>query len=374
MMHHSETCEKSKEKILLFGTAEGYLNDLEQVEMLMYQIFKKEIGMLYKNKKIYTPHYRYPLSVVLFVNREKAGFFDPEKYQIGIHRSLLHKEETLLKDVLRHEIAHFLTFVEFGSLVKPHGAEFRQICNRYHWNENVMQATLSVSFPALTSSKKMQKLRAMTKSSNIHEAKIALQKLENLSLDSEESDASDFSLIELGCVKRGVQKWESMARYLMLLETLPIINHTEKGFILEVFGPAKKIEIATYSFEVIERAIQSEQIRLKKAGKLKGLSESIAFYSGFIEGLTSELHKKKSKSQNLKESTRALTVTQESLHRQMSRFFPNLRFRNRSQKALKMPYKIGKDLGKEFEMPEGISSRQPPIKKLSLYESNNCLS
>ena len=50
-----------------------------------------------------------------------------------------------IKDIIRHELAHMMTFVCYGKELMPHGPEFREVCERYGWNSEVKRASSDLS-------------------------------------------------------------------------------------------------------------------------------------------------------------------------------------------------------------------------------------
>ena len=56
------------------------------------------------------------------------GYFDSNFYELGFHECLMQSSREQLSNVIRHELAHYMTFINYGEAVQPHGAEFRAFC------------------------------------------------------------------------------------------------------------------------------------------------------------------------------------------------------------------------------------------------------
>ena len=82
--------------------------------------------------------------MVVFEKKNVLGFFDPHGYQIGLSKRLIFEaKENLLRDIIRHEVAHFLAYIQLGIL--DHGPYFKKICQQFSWDEHVQSATIDLS-------------------------------------------------------------------------------------------------------------------------------------------------------------------------------------------------------------------------------------
>jgi predicted SprT family Zn-dependent metalloprotease len=48
------------------------------------------------------------------------GYFDPNFYELGFHECLMHSNRELLQNIIKHELAHYITFINYGDTVEPH--------------------------------------------------------------------------------------------------------------------------------------------------------------------------------------------------------------------------------------------------------------
>ena len=57
-----------------------------------------------------------PIGVTVFRSREKLGSFDPHNYQIGKRTSDVGVKEIVLQNILRHEMAEYMTHLLYETL------------------------------------------------------------------------------------------------------------------------------------------------------------------------------------------------------------------------------------------------------------------
>ncbi len=131
----------------------------------------------------------YPINVVIYNNKSMLAYFDSDFYQLGFHECLMHSSRDLLRNVIRHELAHYLTFVDHGETYQPHGVDFKAVCQQMNWGAEVSRATFCLDGAGDASVaeesgvfRKVQKLMALANSSNKHEAEQAMIKSQQLLL------------------------------------------------------------------------------------------------------------------------------------------------------------------------------------------------
>ena len=163
--------------------------------------FVQEIKLVIRNILTTEAHFRctehrfydrfqmrsFPIDVVIYNHRSMLGYFDAGFYELGFHESLMHAKKELLHNVIRHELAHYITFIEYGSTAEPHSAQFLKICQRLGWGENVSRAAMRYN-PEETKEeedgvlRKVKKLMALGASAQTHEAEQAMIKSQQLLL------------------------------------------------------------------------------------------------------------------------------------------------------------------------------------------------
>ena len=83
----------------------------------------------------------YPIKVVIYNNKSMLGYFESDFYELGFHECLMHWGRDRLDDVIKHELAHYITFINHGAGVQPHGPEFTAFCHTMGWGKQVYAAT-----------------------------------------------------------------------------------------------------------------------------------------------------------------------------------------------------------------------------------------
>jgi len=97
---------------------------LKKGHRLALRILREEVHLKVGNTRFYLNNRSYPLHLVAFEHPSRLGYFRAEFYEIGINKSYLFESEKDLLDLLRHELAHYLTFIKHGPHVPHHGKDF----------------------------------------------------------------------------------------------------------------------------------------------------------------------------------------------------------------------------------------------------------
>lgn len=250
--------------------------------------------------------HRYPLSFITFEREKLLGFFDSKYLQIGIHRHFLFlNDDKLLRNVIRHELVHYLTHIQFGAIVGAHGSEFKNLCHSFGYGSDISSATYEDFEGELMSSphdskspviEKIKKLLRLSESSNPHEAELALQKANTLLREHHLNPISEvpndeviYHIKVLTESARVSAKDQAISEILSHFFVKPIFNHGRGIFRLEVFGLPHHIEMAEYLYEYLNQEIDSLWEATKKQYKLKGLKAKNSFIWGLCEGFMAKL-------------------------------------------------------------------------------------
>ena len=81
----------------------------------------------------------YPIQIVIFNDRNMLGYFDPTFYELGFHERLMYSRKEQLHEVIKHELAHYITFITHGEGVQAHGPEFRAFCQSMGWGKRFIK-------------------------------------------------------------------------------------------------------------------------------------------------------------------------------------------------------------------------------------------
>ncbi len=265
------------------------------------EILAEEMGFKISGSRFQYGRIRYPLNVVVFERKKYLGQFESSSLLIGINKLLMYSAKTeVIKNVLRHEIAHYICFIENGNQVEPHGFEFKKICQRFGWNEEISKATFNFlaenekiegDLPSERIIEKVKKLLLLTQSPNLHEAELATIKANNLIL-AHNLERLDQKPDELTYLKRVISGKKTTGKTRAIYEILkqffvyPVFNYAHGVFYLEVIGSLENVEIADYVANYLDLELE----KIWKGQKLKGISQKNSFMEGLAEGFTKKLN------------------------------------------------------------------------------------
>jgi hypothetical protein len=266
------------------------------------EIIGLETSAIMRRTRFEYAGFTFPISIIAFEDdRQKKtqtlGFFCHETYSIFINYFLCKNMNAFdLKNLLRHEIAHYLTFIDFGSSVSPHGKEFHQICEKFNWSEQVSKASIELMDIAtdktIQTQAKIEKLLNLSASSNIHEASLALEKARTLMLESglkvsiiEIESEAVYYVKTLKTYKRQSPKLKAIYLILDAMGLGVVMSSSTNEIRLESFGAKEKVGQSQDIFNYIESTL--EQLVTKE--KIKGIRSRNSFYLGFSRAVKSKI-------------------------------------------------------------------------------------
>lgn len=274
-----------------------------KIRSLVKEIIINEMHLTMDKSRIRIKNTFYPLSIVVFEDQQKLGYFDSRFFELGISKKLMYQANTrVLKNIIRHELAHFISFVEHGPQVM-HGEEFKIICRRYLWDDEVERAYINVELQNeemhgdLQSEKllaKIKKLLALASSENSHEAELATLRANalllehNLSfLNAQKTNAADYNVYVERVIEGSRKNSKHMAIYEILktFHVSPIFNQGRGAFYLEVIGEKTNVELAVYVASYLDSMLEIMWSETKKQNKdLSSVSAKNAYFKGVATG------------------------------------------------------------------------------------------
>lgn len=258
-------------------------------------------------------------SIVVFESDKEWGFFRPSFQQIGLNHSLMYMAKTeVIKNVLRHELAHFYMFLTHANAYTythghnhrgphDHGSEFRKVCHRFGWRKDVWAARGDVSrdniriegdIPSERVIEKVKKLMALAESKNRHESELAMAKanqlllqhnLQRLSQEELEEVRREESLTYVEDILKSKRLTAKMLAITDILETFyvnPIINRgNTKVVTIQIIGDKTNVELAAYVGAFLDRELERlwEENR-KKWKQVSGVRGKKWFMMGVAQG------------------------------------------------------------------------------------------
>ena len=251
---------------------------LKKLTLWTKEILRDEFGVRVARTRFHTSDgWTWPIVLVAIDDAARLGYFDPDHYIIGVHKSLMYTaKDQVIKDLLRHELAHYFTFIEcstgaqsadWPAGINAHGPEFRAVCEKYHLAADVRAASVDVrgqneaiegELESEAVIEKIRKLMSLAQSDNEHEAALATVRANQLmlkhNLDAIAASGGPLDEIEY-CVRLVIASRRSNPRIAaigrILREFLVVPVHTGEG--LEVTGTRANVENAEYIASFLDR-------------------------------------------------------------------------------------------------------------------------
>lgn len=345
-----------------------FLNDIKS---LLKDVLSKEVGLKTYGDRFYDKweKYSYPIKPVIFNHKKMLGYFDPHFYEIGFHECLMQTKQEFLLDIIRHELAHYITFINFGASVEAHGREFQEFCLRMRWSEEVRKATTClddhINMPVADENhilRKVQKLMALATSHNKHEAELAMIKSQQLLLkhnidvkNIEDQEDEKIFLKRILKQKKENAKLRSIAKILETFFVNTIYNHKEGCIYLEVIGSATNVEIAEYVANTLELQLDLmwEQTK-KQEPALKGIVAKNSFFLGVAQGYCNKIHFLKK--QYDKNTSNALILIEKKLQDAKAMVYPRLSSRKSSARYCSKSSWLGEQAGSKLNINPAVNN------------------
>lgn len=334
-------------------------------------IMAKEMGISFGRNRFKWKNYSIPLSFVIFEHPTFLGHFNSHIYQIGLNKKLMYTaKDKVLKDIIRHELAHLFCFLMHGRTVDDHGVEFREICRSFGWDESVYRAYMSVENENdkiegdLKSEKvieRIKKLLNLASSENKHEAELATIKanqlllkhnLEHINSQNEEEDVVVKRVLE---GTRKTSKHQAIYEILTTFHVQPVFNHGRGHFYLEILGDRVNVEIADYIANYLDLELEHLwKMAQKENVGLKGLANKNSFFEGMAQG-----YKEKMREQKSHIDSKALVLLKKDLEKKSEVVYSSLRYTSsKGSSKGSEGRKIGKNMGRDLSFRQGIDKKQ----------------
>jgi hypothetical protein len=285
---------------------------LDRLAVLAKRILRDDFGVSVGRSRFSTADgWSWPILLVAIDDRERLGYFDPSDGTIGIHKRLMYTaKDRVLENLLRHELAHYFTFIEHhgsGSDDLPHGPQFQRVCDTYGLGPEVRRASIDVraeneaiegELASEAVIAKFQRLMSLAESDNEHEAALAVLRANELMVRHNlEAAARGAGSGEIEyCVKlvlpyrRSNPRTTAIAEILAEFLVFPV--HGSEG--LEVTGTRANVEHAEYIAGYLDRALAAAWKRARKDNPGRRLREK-PFMEAAAESYLVKLKRAKAK-------------------------------------------------------------------------------
>ncbi len=351
--------------------SETILSFIKKCEKIAKEILLKEMGVEPRRTRFLYKKYTYPLSIVVFERKNLLGYFDPDSYQIGIHKSLMYTaKQSVLRDLIRHELAHYFCYIDYGLTEHAHGEEFKAVCDRFNFPPQVKVATVDLGTTNeqiqgdLKSEKiieRIKKLLSLAASSNTHEAELATLKANQLLLKHNLSylDSSEGEEIVIKKVFEQNRRDGKMSCLYQILGTFmvrPVFNYGKGKVYIEVAGEKHNVSMAQYICDFLSHELD----RLWEAAKganpqLRGIKHKNSFFSGLGEGYKSKI--KSSINQFSNEEQKALVVIEKKLDERVNQIYRRLSQTSSASNTHSASHHLGKEAGRKLVIHRGVENK-----------------
>ncbi len=342
------------------------------------EILSNEVNLEVKRSRFRFNNYLIPFNIIIFEHPTKLGFFDRSLYQIGLNKNLMYSAKTeIIKNILRHEIAHFLVDLTYiNSTDSPHGQHFQTICKKYNWGNDVSLSKINLvlenekikeDFPSEKIIGKIKKLLALASSSNKHEAKLATIKANQILLKfnlsrSKIDDSPETFLKRVITGRKVTGKHQAIYEILKHFFVYPVFNHGKGIFYLEVIGDRTNVELADYIANYLNRELENLWKNTKKENpSLKGATSKTSFMNGIAKGFISKIIE----SNTLHSKQTQLIIVNNALDQHIQKVYPRIRNSYFKSKHCKSSSDLGSFIGKNLNINTGIKDN---INKIFLLE------
>jgi len=354
------------------------LSFLNEIRHTIKDVLSKEIGLKVGRSRFSDRRGKasYPIQVVIYNNKSMLGYFDPNFYELGFHECLMHSNKRQLHAVIRHELAHYLTYIEHGPTIQSHGREFKIFCQTAGWNEEVSKATFCLdteqSVPEIEDSgilRKIQKLMALTNSSNKNEAEQAMIKSQQLLLkynvESTYVDEEKVFLKRIMQQKKEDAKMRAIAKIVETFFVSTVFSRAGLFTYLEILGSRMNIEIASYVADVLNDEMDKLWKQAKQQARLKGAIAKNSFFLGLAKGYCNKIHAlKRDYSADINQ---ALIVIENKLMDAKSMAYPHLSSTRSTARFCSKSSAFGEYMGKQLTINPAIDKNSRYFETLIAY-------
>lgn len=338
---------------------------ISEIRETIHSILSKEVGLKVTRNRFYDKQLRfsYPIQVVIYNNKSKLGYFESSFFELGFNETLMYVSKSQLHDIIRHELAHYLLFIQLGNTIQPHGTEFRTFCLSLGWGQNVFAATCCLEneekpIEASGVLRKVQKLMALSQSGNPNEAELAMIKAQELllkhNMDSSYLESLDEDQVLLKRIMQQKKEDGKMRAIARILESffVSVVYRKAAGFVcLEILGDPTNVEIAEY----VVGYLSCELDLLWKHSGLKGMIAKNSFFHGIAKGYCTKIDALKRSYDS--STSHALMVIEKKLTHAKALVYPKLFQSKSSRNHCPGSSALGEAAGKSLTINPGLKNK-----------------
>ncbi len=341
---------------------------LRKISIQAKEILSDELNLKVKNTRFLYNHYLYPLNIVCFEHPTKLGEFDPSNYNISINRFFIDKDPALLKDVLRHELAHYFAFIKYGAESLGHGPLFRQVCAEAGWSDEVSSAKMNMGEIKQIEHQnkykdKVKKLLSLASNSNEHESNLATAKANEIMLkygiDQIGKNEEDICVLEVLTFKRRNNKHIAIYDILSDFYVHPVFSQSNFSHSIEVTGSRCSVELAHYVADYLDLELDYLWKKVKFENKLSGIRAKNSFFKGISKGYIRKIDE--TRSTILADNPTALIKIKKDLIEKTQIAYKRLSSTSSQSKTETSSFNLGVKAGKNLTIKKGIKSTSSQV-------------
>ncbi len=340
----------------------------------METIIRTETDLSLQRGRLRLRNWRVPLEVVVFEDKKKLGYYDPETNRIGIHRQLMaHANDPVIANIVRHEIAHLVTWFEAGPRADPHGNEFRATCRRFGWGAGIWSASCDIAEQNSVYRmdpdrerlvERVQKLLGLTSSANRHEAELATLRVNQILL---KHNLDRLALMGVDhdqtlCLKRVLFAKRLSAKLIAISDILraflvePVMIYGYQRLALEVVGQRPNVEIAGYVASFLEREFEVLWLGAKRENlQLNGPRAKNSFFRGIARGYVAKLEEA---TKRIDHSQQGLLRLQQELGTAVKQVYQRLGNVRSTVRECRAAAHLGHAAGRELSIHPAVQGQQ----------------
>jgi hypothetical protein len=344
---------------------------LKKAKKICLEILKEDFKCVVGSKRFSFEGYRWPIILVCIEDPKIIGFFDPNNLTIGLNKNIMYQVgDKTLRDILRHEIAHYLVYAQTKNAYQGHDQGYRDFCRSYNMGPEVYSAKLDIkleevkeqSKDAQSIISKVKKLLKLAQSSNQFESEMATTKANEILLKHNIKNLTESEISENWYVKdlpshnKSSAKLESIVGILKQFLVYPILSHNKAGVHIEMTGKKVNLELAEYVYHFLD--IEMEYLyKLHRIAfpKLKGITAKNSFMLGLSQGYIEKIQASKSDLQIT--HSKELMILESKLQDAFSEVNPNIRRTASHRNFCADSNSQGKKAGASMNINPGLKSK-----------------
>jgi predicted SprT family Zn-dependent metalloprotease len=357
---------------------------LKRISLFAHKIMREEMKISFSRKYFFYENQYHYLHFACFEDKKTLAYFEASSKLIAVSKNLMFEaKDSVIKDILRHELAHYIAHILYPRATEIHGVEFRSVCRQFGWDhDSVLRAKMNVQNENERKEGELQKERiinkiekmlALAKSSNPHEAMLAASKVNDLlykhnlqsylahKMASSEAQAGQAEEEMVAYNERVIEAPKRNTKMIAISSILkeffvyPVTSRGEGVTYLEVTGSKENVEMAVYMGKFLEREFEFlwDQERLQNR-YLKGKVAKNSFFTGLASGYIQKIKETRRTTPPSKEQKLALVKIENALDAMVKLIYGGLSSIHSQASYCSASHQLGLQRGKEMNINKGL--------------------